>query len=65
MNQTDLWNQFNTQLDTAFLIVLILAMAIMIARWLIGPSRRLAFDRLSLGLAGAMMTVSLVVLWCK
>jgi hypothetical protein len=63
MNQTDLWNQFNGQLDTAFLIMLIIATAIVITRWLIGPSRRLDFDRLLLGLAGGTMTIALGALW--
>jgi hypothetical protein len=65
MNQTDLWNQLNARLDYGFLIVLIITTAVVIARWAVGPSHRLNFDRLTLGLAGGMMTVSLAVLWFK
>jgi hypothetical protein len=63
MDQTLFWQQLNAELDYAFLICFLIAATVILARWLVGPSRRLAFDRYAIALAGGMLIVSLGAQW--
>lgn len=65
MDQTLFWQQLNQKLDYAFLIVFLIAVAIGAARWLVGPARRVAFDRYAIGLAGGVMVISVVAQWLQ
>lgn len=64
MDQTLFWQQLNQKLDYAFWIVFLIAVAVASARGMVGPARRLAFDRYAIGFTGVLMIVSLVTVWC-
>lgn len=65
MNQTQLWFEFNRQVDGFFLYIGLIALSVLLVRKFLNHDMRLTFDLLCLSLSGPTMLIGLVAQWLR